>query len=135
MLTAKRRRTGIDRESFQKGDSELSKAGQERLDRLIERKYMSTKTITKRVALATVVALGAGVLSLVSVTSAHAQINVAPGTSASNPAAALFVALADVTETRERTPAPSATTVASAMRFVTVFVDMYFLSISRSSLS
>ena len=33
---------------------------------------MSTKTITKRVALATVVALGAGVLSLVSVTSASA---------------------------------------------------------------
>ena len=34
---------------------------------------MSTKTVTKRVALATVVALGAGVLSLVSVTSAHAS--------------------------------------------------------------
>ena len=33
---------------------------------------MSTKTVTKRVALATVVALGAGVLSLVSVTSANA---------------------------------------------------------------
>ena len=33
---------------------------------------MSTKTITKRVALATVVALGAGVLSLVSVSSANA---------------------------------------------------------------
>ena len=52
---------------------------------------MSTKTITKRVALATVVALGAGVLSLVSVTSAHAQINVAPGTSATNPPAAAGV--------------------------------------------
>ena len=35
---------------------------------------MSTKTITKRVALATVVALGAGVLSLVTVTSANAAI-------------------------------------------------------------
>jgi hypothetical protein len=34
---------------------------------------MSTKTITKRIALATTVALGAGVLSLVSVTSAHAS--------------------------------------------------------------
>ena len=56
---------------------ELSKAGQERLDRLIERKYMSTKTISKRVALATVVALGAGVLSLVSVSSASAAVNVA----------------------------------------------------------
>jgi hypothetical protein len=36
---------------------------------------MSTKTLTKRVALATVVALGAGVLSLVSVTSASATAN------------------------------------------------------------
>ena len=36
---------------------------------------MSTKTVTKRVALATVVALGAGILSLVSVTSAHADGN------------------------------------------------------------
>ena len=42
---------------------------------------MSTKTITKRVALATVVALGAGVLSLVTVTSANAlsQGNAAVG--------------------------------------------------------
>ena len=55
---------------------------------------MSTKTITKRVALATVVALGAGVLSLVSVSSANAttgNINVAPTSGATNPAA-----LADV---------------------------------------
>jgi hypothetical protein len=36
---------------------------------------MSTKTVTKRIALATVVALGAGVLSLVSVTSATALDN------------------------------------------------------------
>jgi len=36
---------------------------------------MSTKTVTKRIALATVVALGAGVLSLVSVTSASALDN------------------------------------------------------------
>ena len=36
---------------------------------------MSTKTVTKRIALATVVALGAGVLSLVSVTSASAAWN------------------------------------------------------------
>ena len=41
---------------------------------------MSTKTISKRVALATVVALGAGVLSLVSVSSANAAANVAAGT-------------------------------------------------------
>ena len=41
---------------------------------------MSTKTISKRVALATVVALGAGVLSLVSVSSASAAPNVAAGT-------------------------------------------------------
>ena len=40
---------------------------------------MSTKTITKRVALATVVALGAGVLSLVTVSSASAAANVDPG--------------------------------------------------------
>jgi len=41
---------------------------------------MSTKTLRKRVALATVVALGAGVLSLVSSTSANAAPNVAAGT-------------------------------------------------------
>jgi hypothetical protein len=40
---------------------------------------MSTKTITKRVALATVVALGAGVLSLVTVSSANATIGTANG--------------------------------------------------------
>jgi trimeric autotransporter adhesin len=48
---------------------------------------MSTKTLTKRVALATVVALGAGVLSLVSVTSAKAASNVAVGTVVQNPTA------------------------------------------------
>ena len=53
---------------------------------------MSTKTITKRVALATAVALGAGVLSLVSVTSASAtntsaSANVAPSLSVVNPVA------------------------------------------------
>jgi len=42
---------------------------------------MSTKTITKHVALATVVALGAGVLSLVSTTSASAFDNIAVTTS------------------------------------------------------
>jgi hypothetical protein len=41
---------------------------------------MSTKTISKRVALATVVALGAGVLSLVSVSSASAAVNTWPAT-------------------------------------------------------
>jgi len=46
---------------------------------------MSTKTISKRVALATVVALGAGVLSLVSVSSASATANNAP--SAAGPTA------------------------------------------------
>jgi trimeric autotransporter adhesin len=51
---------------------------------------MSTKTISKRVALATVVALGAGVLSLVSVSSASAtnatpNLNVAPSLTATNP--------------------------------------------------
>jgi trimeric autotransporter adhesin len=56
---------------------------------------MSTKTVTKRVALATVVALGAGVLSLVSVSPATAAIgaisNVAPSTTATNPAAEVGV--------------------------------------------
>jgi len=45
---------------------------------------MSTKTVTKRVALATVVALGAGVLSLVSVTSATAASTNLPITNQSN---------------------------------------------------
>jgi hypothetical protein len=40
---------------------------------------MSTKTVTKRVALATVVALGAGILSLVSVSSASAANNASAG--------------------------------------------------------
>jgi trimeric autotransporter adhesin len=48
---------------------------------------MSTKTLRKRIALATVVALGAGVLSLVSTTSASAALNVAASTTAVNPSA------------------------------------------------
>jgi len=55
---------------------------------------MSTKTLRKRVALATVVALGAGVLSLVSVSTANATVgnlNVAPANGATNPAAAADV--------------------------------------------
>jgi hypothetical protein len=47
----------------------------------------------------------------------------------------VVIALADDTDTRESTPAPSATTVASATRFEIVFVDMYFLSMGRSSIS
>jgi len=62
---------------------------------------MSTKTITKRVALATVVALGAGVLSLVSVTSANAALatgsayatnSAAGGTNSDNAAGVMNVA-------------------------------------------
>jgi len=49
---------------------------------------MSTKTIRKRIALATVTALGAGVLSLVSTTVAHAGVNVAAGTTPTSAAAA-----------------------------------------------
>jgi len=45
---------------------------------------MSTKTISKRVALATVVALGAGVLSLVSVSSASATNNIPVAASVAN---------------------------------------------------
>ena len=53
---------------------------------------MSTKTVTKRRALATVVALGAGVLSLVSVTSASAaNNNTFGGTNTANPLAAAGV--------------------------------------------
>ena len=48
---------------------------------------MSTKTISKRVALATVVALGAGVLSLVSVSSANAADNAAVGSANATTAA------------------------------------------------
>jgi len=51
---------------------------------------MSTKTISKRLALATVVALGAGVLSLVSVSSAGAAVNVwagSPGATTTAPTA------------------------------------------------
>jgi len=49
---------------------------------------MSTKTIRKRIALATVSALGAGVLSLVSTTVAHAGVNVAAGTTPTSAATA-----------------------------------------------
>jgi len=45
---------------------------------------MSTKTISKRVALATVVALGAGVLSLVSVSSANAAVTLNVASNASD---------------------------------------------------
>jgi len=55
---------------------------------------MSTKTITKRVALATVVALGAGVLSLVSTTSASAFDNIA--VTASNVSAPAVVGVMNV---------------------------------------
>jgi len=52
---------------------------------------MSTKTLRKRIALATVAALGAGVLSLVTTTTAHAAVatnpNVDPSSTAVNPAA------------------------------------------------
>jgi hypothetical protein len=51
---------------------------------------MSTKTITKRVALATVVALGAGVLSLVSVSSASATDNSLAGNAGPSAAAGVL---------------------------------------------
>jgi hypothetical protein len=63
---------------------------------------MSTKTISKRVALATVVALGAGVLSLVSVSSASAvgtNITVAAGTDPAIAASStLYIASAQSTD-------------------------------------
>jgi hypothetical protein len=78
---------------------------------------MSTKTISKRVALATVVALGAGVLSLVSVSSASAigtNISVATG---SNPAIAaagtLYVASLQSTTGTPAALAASSTGISS----------------------
>jgi hypothetical protein len=72
---------------------------------------MSTKTVTKRVALATVVALGAGVLSLVSVTSAHAAANPALSATSNVGAANSYLNVAIVSS---KTGAPSAASVALA---------------------
>ena len=61
---------------------------------------MSTKTLTKRLALATSVALGAGVLSLVSVTSAHAAVGAAAvglADNATNGVTAVLASAADGT--------------------------------------
>ena len=61
---------------------------------------MSTKTISKRVALATVVALGAGVLSLVSVTSATAaSTNNLISNSTANPDASGYLNIAQLNST------------------------------------
>jgi len=43
----------------------------------------------------------------------------------------LLAAFATGVDTSERTPAPSAVTVASAIRLRSVFVDIYFLSVSQ----
>ena len=51
------------------------------------------------------------------------------------PTAVDAAALAVVVDTSESTPAPRATTVASAMRLRSVFVDIYFLSLVRLGLS
>jgi len=51
---------------------------------------MSTKTLRKRIALVAVSALGAGLLSVVPVTSANAADNVAPGTATPNLAAGVL---------------------------------------------
>ena len=72
---------------------------------------MSTKTVTKRVALATVVALGAGVLSLVSVTSAHASANPALNATSNVGAANSYLNVAIVSS---KTGAPSVLSVATA---------------------
>ena len=72
---------------------------------------MSTKTVTKRVALATVVALGAGVLSLVSVTSAHAAPNPALSATSNVGAANTYLNVAIVSS---KTGAPATTSVALA---------------------
>jgi len=78
---------------------------------------MSTKTVTKRVALATVVALGAGVLSLVSVTSATAASNNVI-TAASNPALGInTLNIANLQSTTGAGALISSNTVANAKSF------------------
>jgi hypothetical protein len=78
---------------------------------------MSTKTVTKRVALATVVALGAGVLSLVSVTSATAASNNVI-TGATNPALGInTLNIANLQTTTGAGALISANTVANAKSF------------------
>ena len=69
---------------------------------------MSTKTTFKRIALVAVAALGLGVVSSVSPASA------------------------DAGATEVNTPKPKAATTTSATRLNVVFVDICFLSISRS---
>jgi len=80
---------------------------------------MSTKTLRKRIALATVVALGAGVLSLVSAGTANAVYaslyNVAPSSSASNPTPSTDgLNIASKTSTTGASTAASGTSVSSA---------------------
>ena len=68
---------------------------------------MSTKTLRKRIALVAVSAMGFGLVSTVA-----------------------DAAVAGTVETR---PKPKAATATSAMRLRSVFVDICFLSISRST--
>jgi len=79
---------------------------------------MSTKTTTKRLALATVVALGAGVLSLVTVSSASAAAYTGPGANlaaggASNPSLALSGVLYQASIPSTTGSATASTTLAS----------------------
>jgi len=80
---------------------------------------MSTKTLRKRIALATVAALGAGVLSLVSSSVANAVYaslyNVAPSSSAANPTPSTDgLNIASKTSTTGASTAASVTSVSSA---------------------
>jgi len=80
---------------------------------------MSTKTLRKRIALATVAALGAGVLSLVSSSVANAAYaslyNVAPSSSATNPTPSTDgLNIASKTSTTGASTAASVTSVSSA---------------------
>ena len=79
---------------------------------------MSTKTISKRVALATVVALGAGVLSLVTVSSASATDNSAAGSA--SPAAATAVLNIGTTANTTGAADTSGDTAASSVGLVNV---------------
>ena len=94
---------------------------------------MSTKTTFKRIALVAVAALGFGMLSVVPSQAADGEIEVTVGTVPTTKEAKSDVfAVADAGATEVNTPKPKAATVTSATRLKVVFVDICFLSISRS---
>jgi hypothetical protein len=96
---------------------------------------MSTKTISKRVALATVVALGAGVLSLVSVSSASAAANVAitsSNVSAIAAAGVMNIGTASGNYTGNTIPS-TASTVASTSASATTWASTGLLQVTNAA--